>query len=74
MRRGVAGDGMRSVLTLLVVAVMVLVLLTDTVTPQGFAHGTLYLLPIACTYFLGSRRLLLGITSLAILLLWIGVW
>ncbi|MCC5888077.1 MAG: response regulator [Gammaproteobacteria bacterium] len=65
---------MQSVLTLLVVASMVLVLVTDLVTPQGFAHGTLYLLPVAFAYFLGSRRLLLATTAVAVVLLWIGAW
>lgn len=63
---------MRSVLTLLVVASMVLVLVTDLVTPQGFAHGTLYLLPVAGAYLTGSRRLLLASTGGAVLLVWVG--
>jgi len=65
---------MPSVQILLLLAAMLLVLLLDTVTPRGFAHGTLYLLPIACAYFIGSRRLLIGATLVAIVLLWIGAW
>lgn len=65
---------MRNVLTLLMLTAMVLVLLTDMATPQGFAHGTLYLLPVTCAFFVGSRRLLIGATLLAIVLLWVGAF
>ncbi len=51
-----------------------LVLILDTATPLGFAHGDLYLLSIILGALSGSRRFLVGITVASIVMTILGVF
>ena len=63
---------MRSVVTLLLLVSMLAIAVTDLVTPRGFAHGTLYLLPLGCAFLSGSRHVLLVTFLAAVVLTLLG--
>lgn len=56
------------------IVVALLILILDTSTPLGFAHGDLYLFSIAMAALSGSRRFLIGITVFSIVLTVVGVF
>ncbi|MEX2332774.1 MAG: PAS domain-containing protein, partial [Pseudohongiella sp.] len=49
-----------------------LILILDSTTPLGFAHGDLYLLSVILAALSGSRRFLIGITLTSVLLTVLG--
>ena len=51
-----------------------LILLLDSATPLGFAHGDLYLLSIILAAFSGSRRFLIGVTLASIMFTVLGIF
>ncbi len=59
--------------TVVLVAAMALVAITELLTPAGFAHGMLYVAVVLFSMLAGSRRLVIAVTALAVILTLVGL-
>ncbi len=64
----------RRIFALLSYGLLILVLATDSLTPLGFAHGTLYSPVLLLSALSGRLRHLNIVLGLSLILVWLGMW